>query len=122
MVTVYINRSNKRLETVLKYFDENQISYRVRKVNEETLSYEVFCKILEHTIEGTEEILSTTSQKVKRLIKDGIMDEVSVSGLYRMILKDPTMLDLPFMVDERWVIAVLGKGTDNLTVYKRRKK
>ena len=98
-IKLFVLNSNLSCRKAIKWMDENHISYEEKNLTTTPITIEEIQDILALTNEGTEEIISSKSNAIKKLKVD--MDALSLPQLYEVIIKNPGVLQLPIIHDER---------------------
>lgn len=91
--------SNLSCRKAIQWLDENNISYEEKNLTTTPITTEEIQEILALTNEGTDEIISSKSNILNKLKID--MDSLSLPQLYEVIIKNPSVLQLPIIHDER---------------------
>lgn len=97
MITIYTSPSCASCKKVKLWFDENKIPYVEKNIFTSVLNPEELKDILKKTENGTDDIISTRSN----IIKEGKIDieDMKISELIQFIIKNPSILKRPIMVD-----------------------
>lgn len=82
-----------------QWFEKNGIPYVERNIVKEPLTFSELQRILQMTIEGTDEIMATRSRPYKELNEN--LDELPLTELLQLIHKNPGLLKTPIMMDEK---------------------
>ncbi|UUI05242.1 Spx/MgsR family RNA polymerase-binding regulatory protein [Oceanobacillus jeddahense] len=82
-----------------QWFRKNGIAYKERNILHQPLTIDELKNILQMTVEGTDEILSTRSKIYKELNLN--VEELSLQTLLQLIHKYPRLLKSPILVDEK---------------------
>ena len=98
MITIYTSPSCASCKKVKQWFDENKIPYKEKDIFKSVLNPEELKDILRKTENGTDDIISTRSN----IIKEGKVniDDMKISELIDFIIKNPSILKRPIMVDD----------------------
>jgi len=98
MITIYTSPSCASCKKVKQWFDENKIPYKEKNIFTSVLNPDELKDIIKKTENGTDDIISTRSN----IIKDGNVDieDMKISELIQFIIKNPSVLKRPIMVDE----------------------
>lgn len=126
MVIVYCkDQGDNKVKRAVGWLRQNNISYKIKEVNEDNFPYETFLHFLAMTTEGLGEILTKKGdgRRSEILNKDGKYSDLTLSEIYDLVIEDPEYLDLPLLIDKRGRTATLGtrrenKEYDNLTVFR----
>jgi len=98
MITIYTSPSCASCKKVKQWFDENKIPYKEKNIFTSVLNSDELKDILKKTENGTDDIISTRSN----IIKQGNVniDDMKISELIQFIIKNPSILKRPIMVDD----------------------
>lgn len=98
MITIYTSASCASCKKVKQWFDENKIPYKEKNIFTSVLNPEELKDIIKKTENGTDDIISTRSN----IIKEGKVniDDMKISELIQFIIKNPSILKRPIMVDD----------------------
>lgn len=98
MITIYTSPSCASCRKVKQWFEENKIPFKEKNIFTSVLNPEELKDILRKTENGTDDIISTRST----IIKEGKIniDDMKISELIQFIIKNPSILKRPIMVDE----------------------
>ncbi|TYC50060.1 transcriptional regulator Spx [Weissella muntiaci] len=99
MVTIFTSPSCTSCRKALAWLKANQIPMIERNIFKEPLTRDELKMILRLTEDGTEEIISTRSNQFQKLNIN--LDELKLSELIDLLMKEPTLLKRPLMVDDR---------------------
>lgn len=101
-VTLYTLPSSSSSRKAKKFLEDNNISFTVQNMYQEPLSREQLYEILAHTENGVDDIISERSKEYEILKEQGIVfDELSLTGLYKLIRERPKLLKAPIMVKNK---------------------
>lgn len=124
MVIVYCkDQGDNKVKRAVGWLRQNNISYKIKEVNEDNFSYKTFLHFLAMTTDGIGEILTKKGDGRRTEILKGEYTDSSLSEIYELVIHDPEYLDLPLLIDKRGRTATLGtrrdnKEYDNLTVFR----
>jgi len=98
MITIYTSASCSSCRKVKQWFDENKIPYKEKDIFKSVLNEEELKDILRKTENGTDDVISKRSN----IIKEGNIniDDMKISELIQFIIKNPSILKRPIMVDD----------------------
>lgn len=98
MITIYTSPNCASCKKVKQWFEENKIPYKEKNIFTSVLDPEELKDILRKTENGTDDIISTRSN----IIKEGKVniDDMKISELIQFIIKNPSILKRPIMVDD----------------------
>lgn len=99
MVTIFTSPSCTSCRKALAWLKANQIPMIERNIFKEPLTRDELKMILRLTEDGTEEIISTRSNQFQKLNIN--LDELKLSELIDLLMKEPTLLKRPLMVDDQ---------------------
>ncbi|WP_137627122.1 transcriptional regulator SpxA [Lactiplantibacillus pingfangensis] len=99
MVTLYTSPSCTSCRKAKVWLQAHEIEFTERNLFAEPLSIDEIKGILQMTEDGTEEIISTRSKAFQRLQLD--IDDLSLTQLYDLISRDPSLLRRPILLDEK---------------------
>ena len=99
MVTLYTSPSCNSCRKAKKWFDDHKIPYVVKSIFSSDLKAEDIMEILKKSENGTEDIISSRSKIVME--NDIDFDEMTISELISFVLKNPSVLKRPLIVDDR---------------------
>ncbi|RRK11544.1 transcriptional regulator Spx [Lactiplantibacillus garii] len=99
MVILYTAPSCTSCRKAKVWLQTHDIDFRERNLFTEPLSINEIKSILQLTEAGTEEIISTRSKAFQQLDVD--IDDLSLTQLYDLISRDPSLLRRPIMLDEK---------------------
>ena len=98
MITIYTSPSCNSCRKAKKWFDDHQIPYVSKSIFSGDLSADDLMEILKKSENGTEDIISTRS---KIMMESNInLDDMTISELIAFILKNPSILKRPLIVDD----------------------
>ncbi|GAK30245.1 arsenate reductase [Weissella oryzae SG25] len=99
MVVIFTSPSCTSCRKALAWLKAHKISFIERNIFKEPLTRDELKTILRLTENGTEEIISTRSSQFQKLAIN--LDELKLSELIDLLVKEPTLLKRPLMVDDR---------------------
>ena len=97
MITIYTSPSCSSCKKVKKWFDEQHIPYKEKNIFSSVLDPEELKDILAKTENGTEDIISTRSNIIKK--GNVKIDDMSINQLIDFIKANPSVLKRPIVVD-----------------------
>ena len=98
MIKLYVSPSCSSCRKVKKWFDEQHIPY-VEKNIFQSLNEEELRDMLNKSLNGTEDIISTRSKIIKE--QNINLDDMSISEFVKFVKENPSVLKRPIMVDDR---------------------
>ncbi len=99
MIRIYTSPSCSSCRKVKKWFDENGIPYIAKSIFSPDFTKEEIKEMISKSENGTDDIISTRSKIVMENNID--FDEMTISELCDFILKNPSILKRPIIVDDR---------------------
>lgn len=113
MIKVYTSPSCSSCKKVKKWFMDNDIPFIEKNIFGPTFKEKDIYDILSKTDNGTEDIISKRS---KVIIESGVdIDKMSVKQLVDFILKNPSIMKRPIIVDDSKM--VVGYNPDDIAVF-----
>lgn len=101
MIKIYISPSCSSCRKVRKWFDEQGIPYEAKNIFSPSLSKKDVMEMISKSENGTDDIISTRSKIVQEENID--FDSMTISELVDFILKNPSILKRPIIIDDRRV-------------------
>lgn len=99
MVILYYTPSCGSCRKAKKWFNDHGIPVEEHNLYTHPLTKEDLKRILQMTEEGTDEIISTRSEIIRKL---GVnINQLPLSGFYDLIRKHPRLLKKPIILDEK---------------------
>lgn len=98
MIKIYVSPSCMSCRKVKKWFKEQNIPFVEKNILSGKLSIEDLKEILQKSLDGTEEIISERSKVMMQ--NDIDINNMSIQELYDFVLKHPTVLKRPIIVDD----------------------
>ncbi len=98
MLKVYTTPSCASCKKVKEFFNEHHIPFQEINFFKRALTYEEIKEILEKSLDGTDEIISTRSNVFKE--KGISLDKMSFNELVNFIMKYPSILKRPIIVSD----------------------
>ncbi|WP_043932450.1 transcriptional regulator SpxA [Bacillus sp. EB01] len=99
MVTLYVTSSCSSCRKAKAWLEEHQIDYIERNILTEPITLDEIKSILRMTENGTDEIISTSSNAFQEL--DVNIESLPLKELYNLIMDNPKMLKRPIIQDEK---------------------
>lgn len=114
-IKMYQVTSNTVTRKIRIFLEQYDLDFKTIKICPETFSKGDFFEILSMTEEGVYELLSDRSTIYKRM-KDANFDfdALSLSELYELIIKNPTLLKTPIVVNKEDNRLVIGNDSELL--------
>ena len=113
MVTVYTSNSCASCRKAIKWLEENHIEYKEINFFTSKLSKDDIVYMLKNSDNGFEDIISTRSKIFSELDLD--IDELKFNDLVDLILKHPSILKRPIIVND--VNLQVGYNDDDIRVF-----
>jgi regulatory protein spx len=118
MVTLYFTPSCGSCRKAKKWFKDHGVPVQEYNLYTHPLTKEELKRILQMTEEGTDEIISTRSETMRRL---GVnINQLSLSALYDLINQHPRLLKKPIILDEKRL--QVGYNKDEIVRFLPRKR
>lgn len=118
MIKIYLSPSCASCRKVKAWFEEQEIPFKEINILKTPLTENDLKEMLNKSLDGTEEIVSTRSKIFKE--KDIDVESMSVSELLKFITENPTILKRPIIVDEDKI--QVGYNSDEIEIFERTKK
>lgn len=119
MITLYILNHSTSSRSAKAYLTERGLSFEIRNVSQEFLTYEELTHILYLTEEGTEEIITKQAKAYGNLIAEGVdFDELTLKELYTLLHRNRSLLRSPIAVTKDKL--VIGFNEENFGVFQPR--
>lgn len=118
MIKIYSSPSCSSCRKVIAWFKEEQIPYVEINILKTPLTLDDLKEMLEKSLDGTDEIISTRSKVFKEENID--VDKMSLKELLLFIQKNPTILKRPIIVDDSKI--QVGYNEDEIEIFEREKK
>ncbi len=113
MVKIYYSPSCSSCRKVLQWFKEQNLPYESKDIFSGKLTKNDIIQILYKSENGTTDIISTRSKIITENKID--IDSMKISELIDFVLKNPSVLKRPIIVDDRRVVT--GYNEDDITVF-----
>ena len=114
MLKLYLSPSCSSCRKVKAYFDKEKILYTEINILKDPLTVDELREILNKSLDGTDEIISTRSKVFKE--KNIDIDSMSLNALLDFIIKNPTVLKRPIIVDTDKI--QVGYNEDDIEMFK----
>lgn len=98
MIKIYTSPSCLGCRKVKKYFNEHNIAYEEKSIINNKLKREDIFKMLVHSENGFDDIISTRSKVFKENNID--LDELNLNQLIDFIIEHPTVLKRPIILND----------------------
>lgn len=118
MIKIYMSPSCSSCRKVRAWFKEQDIPFQEINIMKEELTEDDLKEMLEKSLDGTDEIISTRSKIFKEQNID--VDKMSLSELLSFIKANPTILKRPIIVDDDKI--QVGYNADEIEIFERDKK
>ena len=113
MIKVYTAPSCLGCRKVKKYFKDHKIEFEEKSIINNKLKREDIFKMLVHSENGFEDIISTRSKVFKENNID--LDSLNLNQLIDFIIKNPTVLKRPIIVNDYEL--QVGYNVDDITLF-----
>ncbi|MCH4168084.1 MAG: transcriptional regulator SpxA [Streptococcaceae bacterium] len=117
MITLFISPSCTSCRKAKHWFETHEIPYKERNIIGRPMTNGELKQILELSLEGTEEIISTRSKTFQKLNIN--LDDLSLSQLLELVEKYPNLLRRPMIMDEKRL--QIGFNEDEIRAFLPRK-
>ncbi|QWB95846.1 Spx/MgsR family RNA polymerase-binding regulatory protein [Mycoplasmatota bacterium] len=97
MITIYTTPSCSSCRKAKKWLDDHKIQYEEKNLFNQRITEQDIDRMLEHSENGFEDIISTRSKVFKE--QDLDIDDMRISELKAFILENPSVLKRPIMID-----------------------
>ncbi len=118
MIKIYSSPSCSSCRKVKAWFDNEHIPYIEINILKEKLTEDDLKEMLEKSLDGTDEIISTRSKIFKEQHID--VDKMSVRQLLSFIQGNPSILKRPIIVDDSKI--QVGYNSDEIEIFEREKR
>ncbi len=118
MINIYYSPSCSSCRKVLAWFKEQEIPYKAIDIFSGKLTKKDIIQMLYKSENGTSDIISKRSKVLSENKID--IDSMKISELIDFILKNPSVLKRPIMVDDRRIL--VGYNEEEITVFLPRLK
>ncbi|MFD1737300.1 transcriptional regulator SpxA [Bacillus salitolerans] len=99
MITLYVSPSCTSCRKAKAWLEKNGLNFIEKNILNEPLTINEIKSIIRMTEEGTHEIISTRSKTFHELNIN--LDELKLNELYEVIIKHPSILKRPILMDEK---------------------
>lgn len=113
MIKIYTSPSCSSCRKVIKWFDEQKIPYEAKNIFGPSLNEADVREIISKAENGTDDIISRRSKIVQE--NDIDFDDMTISQLVSFILKNPSILKRPIIVDDRKI--QVGYNEEEITTF-----
>ena len=118
MIKIYSSPSCSSCRKVKAWFNKEKIPYREVNILKEKLTEEDLKEMLEKSLDGTDEIISTRSKIFKEQHID--VESMSIKALLAFIQENPSILKRPIIVDDSKI--QVGYNSDEIEIFEREKQ
>ncbi|MFA6829749.1 MAG: transcriptional regulator Spx [Bacilli bacterium] len=118
MIKIYMSPSCSSCRKVKAWFTSEGIPFREINILQHVITVEELKEILNKSLDGTDEIISTRSKVFQEQKVD--LDSMSINDLCQFIKNNPTILKRPIIVDDK--IIQVGYNLDEIEIFERAKK
>lgn len=118
MIKIYSSPSCSSCRKVKDWFDSEKIPYVEINILKEKLTEDDLKEMLEKSLDGTDEIISTRSKIFKE--KHINVDKMSFKALLSFIQENPTILKRPIIVDDHKI--QVGYNSDEIEIFEKEKR
>ena len=113
MIKILVSPSCASCRKVRKWFDENQIPYEAVNIFSGSLTPEDIKEVITKSENGTDDIISRRSKVFQDAKVD--FDELTVSELIDFVLKNPSVLKRPIIIDDHRL--QVGYNSDEISTF-----
>lgn len=117
MIKVYSSPSCSSCRKVKAWFNKENIPFVEINILKEKLTLDDLKEMLEKSLDGTDEIISTRSKIFKEQNID--VDKMSLTELLKFIQDNPTILKRPIIVDDSKI--QVGYNSDEIEIFEKEK-
>ncbi|MFA6586509.1 MAG: Spx/MgsR family RNA polymerase-binding regulatory protein [Bacilli bacterium] len=114
MIKIYMSPSCSSCRKVKAYFEENKIPFEEINILTEKISREELKDMLEKSLNGTDDIISTRSKIVKDKHPD--FNSMTINGLIDFVIENPSVLKRPIIVDKDKI--QVGYNADEIEIFR----
>lgn len=118
MIKIYSSPSCSSCRKVKAWFKKEQIPFAEINILKDPLTEDDLKEMLEKSLDGTDEIISTRSKIFKEQNID--VDSMSLKELLCFIKENPSILKRPIIVNDRMI--QVGYNSDEIEIFERDKK
>lgn len=118
MITIFMSPSCSSCRKVRTWFKNQGIPFKEVNILKTPLKERDLMDILNKSLDGTDEIISTRSKIFKE--KNIDIDSMSVKELVNFIKENPSILKRPIIVDDERI--QVGYNADEIEIFERHKK
>ena len=118
MIKIYLSPSCSSCRKVRAWFKNQGIPFREINILKHTITEEDLKEMLNKSLDGTDEIISTRSKIFKEQHLD--VDSMSLHELCQFISQNPTVLKRPIIVDEDKI--QVGYNSDEIEIFEKAKR
>ena len=118
MIKIYLSPSCSSCRKVKAWFQKEEIPFEEFNILKDPLTEEDLKEMLNKSLDGTDEIISTRSKIFKEQNID--VDSMSIKELLSFIKANPTILKRPIIVDKDKI--QVGYNLDEIEIFERNKK
>lgn len=117
MIKIYMSPSCSSCRKVKAWFDKEKIPYTEINILKQPITEEDLKEMLEKSLDGTDEIISTRSKVFQEQKID--VDSMSLKDLLSFIQANPSILKRPIIVDDTKI--QVGYNSDEIEIFQREK-
>lgn len=118
MIKIYLSASCASCRKVKAWFKNENIPFEEINLNKHKITQEELKEMLNKSLNGTEDIISTRAKVFKD--HDIDIDSMSLSELLDFVVKNPTVLKRPIIVDDHKI--QVGYNADEIEIFEKVKK
>ena len=118
MIKIYSSPSCSSCRKVKSWFKKEQIPFSEINILKDPLTEEDLKEMLEKSLDGTDEIISTRSKIFKEQNID--VDAMSIKELLSFIQQNPSILKRPIIVDDSKI--QVGYNADEIEIFEKEKR
>ena len=117
MIKIYMSPSCLSCRKVKQYFQKENIPFTEINILKHEITIDELKEMLNKSLDGTEEIISTRSKVFKEENVD--IDSMSIQQLCNFIKEHPSILKRPIIVDENKI--QVGYNSDEIEIFQKAK-
>lgn len=118
MIKIYMSPSCSSCRKVKAWFDNEKIPYKEINILKHEITVDELKEMLNKSLDGTDEIISTRSKIFKEENID--IDSMSVGSLCKFIKDNPSILKRPIIVDDSKI--QVGYNSDEIEIFEKAKQ
>lgn len=118
MIKIYLSPSCSSCRKVRAWFKKEGIPFKEINILKHPITEENLKEMLNKSLDGTDEIISTRSKIFKEQKLD--IDSMSIHELCQFITQNPTVLKRPIIVDDEKI--QVGYNSDEIEIFEKAKR